>query len=399
MQKHRLSQKPEVISLMTTLEDVADPRVDRSKDHDWVDLLVIALCTILVGGDSFYDMEEFAEVRLSWLKTFLRLRNGAPSHDTFNRVFQALDERQLADSLSRWTQSVRSLLGGEVVALDGKSVRRALNRGEDFRVIVSAWATESGLLPGQRKVRDKSNEITVVPELLQALELAGCIVTADAMHCQKSIAKEIIEADADYVLALKGNQGTAFAEVKSFLDDAVSRADKALVKLETVEKGHGRLETRRYWQTEQVSWYADRNQWEGLRSVGLVESVREINGQRSVERRYYLSSLSADIQRFAKAVRGHWSIENQLHWVLDVVFGEDQARARTEHATENLAAMRRLAVNLLRKDKLCKRSIKGKLMRAAIDPDYLRHLLTILRCVSPGRRHCRLGRSHPPARQ
>lgn len=377
MQKHRKPQRAEIISLITTLEEVPDPRVDRSKDHDLVDLLVIALCTILVGGDSFYDMEEFAEVRLSWLKTFLRLRNGAPSHDTFNRVFQALDEQQLADSLTRWTQSVRTVLGAEVVALDGKSVRRALNRGEDFRVIVSAWATESGLLLGQRKVRDKSNEITVVPELLQALELAGCIVTADAMHCQKNIAKEIIEADADYVLALKGNQGTAFAEVKSFLDDAVSRADKALVYLETVEKGHGRHETRRYWQTEQVSWYADRSQWEALRSVGLVESVREINGQRSVERRYYLSSLPTDMNRFAKAVRGHWSIENQLHWVLDVVFGEDQARARTEQAAENLAAMRRLAVNLLRRDKLCKRSIKGKLMRAAIDPDYLRHLLTI----------------------
>jgi predicted transposase YbfD/YdcC len=377
MQKHRSAQKPEIISLITTLEEVADPRVDRSKDHELVDILVIALCTILVGGDSFYDMEEFAEVRLSWLKTFLRLRNGAPSHDTFNRLFQALDERELADSLSRWTQSVRTVLGGEVVALDGKSVRRALNRGEDFRVIVSAWATESGLLLGQRKVRDKSNEITVVPELLQALELAGCIVTADAMHCQKNIAKEIIEADADYVLALKGNQGTAFAEVKSFLDDAVSRADKTLVFLETVEKGHGRFEERRYWQTEKIDWYTDRQQWEGLRSVGLVESVREINGKRTVERRYYLSSLSADIGRFAKAVRGHWSIENQLHWVLDVVFGEDQTRARTQQAAENLAAMRRLAVNLLRRDKLCKRSIKGKLMRAAIDPDYLRHLLTI----------------------
>jgi predicted transposase YbfD/YdcC len=377
MQKHGKPRKEEIISLITTLEEVPDPRVDRGKDHDLVDLLVIALCTILVGGDSFYDMEEFAEVRLSWLKTFLRLRNGAPSHDTFNRVFQALDERQLADSLSRWSQSVRTVLGGEVVALDGKSVRRALNRGEDFRVIVSAWATESGLLLGQRKVRDKSNEITVVPDLLQALELAGCIVTADAMHCQKNIAKEIIEADADYVLALKGNQGTAFAEVKGFLDDAVSRADKALVHLETVEKGHGRHETRRYWQTEKVAWYADRGQWEGLRSVGLVESVREINGQRSVERRYYLSSLATDIDRFAKAVRGHWSIENQLHWVLDVVFGEDQARARTEQAAENLAAMRRLAVNLLRRDKLCKRSLKGKLMRAAIDPDYLRHLLII----------------------
>jgi predicted transposase YbfD/YdcC len=322
-------------------------------------------------------MEEFAQVRLSWLKTFLRLRNGAPSHDTFNRVFQALDGRRLAESLSRWTQSVRTVLGGEVVALDGKSVRRALNRGEDFRVIVSAWATQSGLLLGQRKVRDKSNEITVVPELLRALELAGCIVTADAMHCQKNIAKEIIEADADYVLALKGNQGTAFAEVKSFLDDALSRADKHLAFVETVDKGHGRVEVRRYWQTEKIEWYADRQQWESLRSVGLVESVREINGQRTVERRYYLSSLAADIKRFAKAVRGHWSIENQLHWVLDVVFGEDQARARTGQAAENLAAMRRLALNLLRRDKQCHRSIKGKLMRAAIDPDYLKHLLTI----------------------
>ena len=377
MQKHHSTQEPKIVSLITTLEEVPDPRVDRSRDHDLVDILVIALCTILVGGDSFYDMEEFAEIRLDWLKTFLRLRNGAPSHDTFNRVFQALDANRLADAMSRWTQNVRTVLGGEVVALDGKSVRRALNRGEDFRVIVSAWATESGLLLGQRKVRDKSNEITAVPELLRTLELAGCIVTADAMHCQKNIAKEIIEADAHYVLALKGNQGTAFGEVKSFLNDAVSRGDKGLVFSEAAEKGHGRLETRRYWQTEKLDWYADKGQWEGLRSVGMVESVREINGQRSVERRYYLSSLAADIERFAKAVRGHWSIENQLHWVLDVVFGEDQARARTEQAAENLAAMRRLAINLLRRDKKCKRSIKGKLMRASIDPDYLLHLLTI----------------------
>jgi predicted transposase YbfD/YdcC len=376
MQKHHSKPEPKIISLITTLEEVPDPRVDRSKDHDLVDILVIALCTVLVGGESFYDMEEFAEIRLDWLKTFLRLRNGAPSHDTFNRVFQALDADQLADALSRWTQSVRAVLGGEVVALDGKTVRRALNQGEDFRVIVSAWATESGLLLGQRKVRDKSNEITAVPELLRALELAGCIVTADAMHCQRNIAKEIIEADAHYVLALKGNQATAFDEVKTFLDDAAVRADQSLVFLEKVEKGHGRLETRRYWQSEKLEWHADREKWEALRSVGMVESVREINGQRSVERRYYLSSLPADIAQFAKAVRGHWSIENQLHWVLDVVFGEDQSRARTEQAAENLAALRRLAINLMRRDKKCKRSLKGKLIRAAIDPDYLRHLLT-----------------------
>jgi predicted transposase YbfD/YdcC len=376
MQKHRSDKNLKIVSLISTLEEIPDPRVDRTKDHELVDILVIALCTILIGGDSFYDMEEFAEIRLEWLKGFLRLRNGAPSHDTFNRVFQALDGRVLADTLSRWTQSVRELLGGEVVALDGKTVRRALNRGEDFRVIVSAWATESGLLLGQRKVRDKSNEITAVPELLRALELAGCIVTADAMHCQKQIAREIIEADADYVLALKGNQGTAFVEVKSFLDDAVGRAEPSLAFLETVEKGHGRLEVRRYWQSAHLKWFADKQNWEGLCTVGMVESVREINSQRTVERRYYLCSLAVDIKRFAKAVRGHWSIENKLHWVLDVVFGEDQSRARTEQSAENLAAMRRLAVSILRRDKLCKRSIKGKLIRAAIDPDYLRHLLT-----------------------
>ena len=377
MPKHHSKQKEQIVSLITILKEVPDPRVERGKEHDLVDILVIGLCAILCGGESFYDMEEFAEIRRPWLKTFLRLPNGAPSHDTFNRVFQILDAETLADCFSRWTQSVRWALGGEVVALDGKSIRRAVNQGEDMRVIVSAWATESGLLLGQRAVRDKSNEITAIPELLRALELAGCIVTADALHCQKDTAKEIIEADADYVLALKGNQGTAFGEVKSFLDDAIQRSDQSLMFLETVEKGHGRLETRRYWQSQNLGWFADKEKWEALRTVGVVESVRESKSQRTVERRYYLSSLPPQIQRFAQAVRGHWSIENQLHWVLDVVLGEDQARARTEHAAENLAALRRMAVNLLGRDKLCRRSIKGKLMRAAIDPDYLKHLLTL----------------------
>jgi len=320
-------------------------------------------------------MEEFGEVRLDWLKRFLRLRNGAPTHDTYNRVFQALDPEKFGECLARWTQSVRTVLGGEVVAMDGKAVRRALNEGEDARVIVSAWATESGLLLGQRKVKNKSNEITALPELLRALELAGCIVTADAMHCQKNIAKEIKEADAEYVLALKGNQGTAFAEVKAFLDEAITRGERHLVTLETTGKEHGRLEVRRYWQSQKLDWFADRSAWEGLQSVGVVEARRTVKGKETVERRYYLSSLAGDIARFAKAVRGHWSVENSLHWVLDVVFGEDDSRARSGHALENLAATRRLALNLLRRDKTCKRSIKGKLMRAAIDPDYLKHIL------------------------
>jgi predicted transposase YbfD/YdcC len=379
MQTHRNAThvtKSRLVSLLTILEAVPDPRVTATVDHDLPDILTIALCTVLCGGDSFYDMEEFGEVRLDWLKSFLRLRNGAPTHDTYNRVFQALDPEQFGEALARWTQSVRAVLGGEVVALDGKAVRRALNRGEDPRVIVSAWATESGLLLGQRKVKNKSNEITAVPELLRTLELAGCIVTADALHCQKDIAKEIKAADADYVLALKGNQGTAFGEVKSFLDEAIQRDEAHLVFTETVDKEHGRHEVRRYWQSAKLDWFADKGAWEGLQSVGVVEARRTVQGKESVERRYYLSSLKTDAVKFARAVRGHWGVENGLHWVLDVVFGEDQSRARSGHAVENLAATRRVAVNLLRRDKTCKRSLKGKLLRAAIDPDYLKRILT-----------------------
>ena len=367
--------KSQLTGLITILEEVPDPRVTARVDHDLPDILTIALCTILCGGESFYDMETFGEVRLEWLKTFLPLRNGAPRHDTYNRVFQALDPGKFGESLARWTQSVRAVLGGEVVALDGKTLRRALNRGEDARVIVSAWATDSGLLLGQRKVRDKSNEITVVPELLRALELAGCIVTADALHCQKHIAREIIEADADYVLALKGNQGTAFAEIRTFLDDAIERKEPHLAYAQTVGKGHGRVEVRRCWQSEKLEWFADKGAWEDLRSVGVVEARRTVGGKESVERRYYLSSLGSDAEKFARAVRAHWGVENRLHWVLDVVFGEDQSRARTGHAAENLAQTRRLAINLLRQDKTCKRGIKGRLLRAAIDPDYLRSIL------------------------
>jgi predicted transposase YbfD/YdcC len=357
------------------LEEVPDPRVTATVDHALPDILTIALCTLLCGGESFYDMEEFGQVRLDWLKTFLPLRHGAPTHDTYNRVFQAIDPEHFGDCLARWTHGVRAVLGGEVVALDGKTLRRALKKGEDPRVIVNVWATESGLLLGQRKVRNKSNEITVVPELLRALQLAGCIVTADALHCQKNIAREIVEADAEYVLALKGNQGTAFAEVKAFLDDAIGRQEMHLVTLETLDKEHGRLEARRYWQSGKLQWFGDRNQWEGLNSVGVVEARRTVQGKETVQRRYYLSSLKPDVEKFAKAVRGHWGVENGLHWVLDVVFGEDQSRARTGHAAENLAAMRRLAVSLLRRDTTCRRSIKGKLLRAAIDPHYLKLIL------------------------
>lgn len=262
--------------------------------------------------------------------------------------------------------------------MDGKALRRALRAGQSAPVLVSAWARENGLVLGQLKVSAKSNEITAVPELLRALELAGCIVTLDALGCQKNLAQEIREADAENVLALKGNQGTVHAEVKSFLDDALTRGAKALARHETVEKDHGRIEQRTYWQSTDLGWFADRPKWEGLQSVGVVEARRQVGaGPVTVERRYYLSSLPLGAERFARAVRGHWSVENQCHWSLDVSLGEDQSRARVGHAAQNLGTLRRLALNLLKREPTPKRGIKGKQKNAGWDHRYLLKLLGV----------------------
>jgi predicted transposase YbfD/YdcC len=377
------------LSLVAHFAVIVDPRIERTRDHKLVDILVIAICTLLCGGETFYDMEEFGLAKFDWFRTFLQLPNGIPSHDTFNRVLAALDPREFLDCFLRWTQALREIIAHEIVSIDGKALRRAYDKKENLKYIVSAWAQENNLVLGQLKVEDKSNEITAVPELLRVLELSGCIVTLDAMGCQKNTAKEIKEADADYVLALKGNQETVHQEVQQFLDDAVAelktwrapgvKAWPAAAKLamsETVEKDHGRIETRRYYQSDQIEWFADRHLWEGLKSVGMVESIREIKGQKTIERRYFLSSLPLDVQLFARAVRSHWNIENKVHWVMDVCFREDQSRARSGHAAENLATLRRLALNMLKREKK-KRSIKGKMLNASWDHAYLLKLLGI----------------------
>jgi predicted transposase YbfD/YdcC len=377
-------------SLIEHFATIADPRVNRTRDHELIDILVLAICALLCRAETFNDMEDFGNAKLDWFKTFLALPNGIPSHDTFNRVFQALDPKQFQEAFLNWTQSVRQAIPNEIVAMDGKALRRALTDSKNPRYIVSAWAEDNGLVLGQLKVDEKTNEITAVPQLLRTLELSGCIVTLDAMGCQKNIAKEIKEADADYVLALKGNQGTVHHEVKAFLDQTVAEAQAQpsaglstsiaaarLVSRKIVEKDHGRLETREYFQSAELGWFADKNQWEGLQSVGMVQATREINGQISTERRYYLSSLPLDIERFARAVRGHWGIENKLHWVMDVRFGEDQSRARNGHAAENLATLRRLALNLLKTDKTKKRGIRGKQNNASWDHAYLLRLLGV----------------------
>jgi len=383
-------QKHSPLSLVEHFEPLSDPRVDRTKDHALIDVLVIAVCTLLCGGEGFNDMEDFGQAKEEWFRSFLALTNGIPSHDTFNRVFAALDPKEFLQCFLRWTQSLRQAIQREIVALDGKALRRASNKKEPLKYVVSAWADSNNLVLGQLKVTDKSNEITAVPELLRVLELSGCIVTLDAMGCQKKIAKEIMEADADYVLALKGNQETVHEEVKSFLDATIAetqapRAPGAkpsiavahLAQVEKVEKDHGRFEIRHYYQSDQLGWFADLDKWEGLKSVGVVESTREIDGQKTVERRYYLSSLPLDVELFARAVRSHWGVENKVHWVMDVCFHEDQSRARAGYAAENLATLRRLALNMLKREKTKKRGVKGKQLNAGWDHAYLLKLLGI----------------------
>jgi predicted transposase YbfD/YdcC len=377
---------PRIRPIVECFEGLPDPRMDRTRRHKLVDILVMGLCSQLTGGESFTDMEEFARVREDWFKSFLELPSGVPSHDTFNRVFSAIDPHAFLECFCCWVEGICPNLSDEVVAIDGKALRRALNDGESISYIVSAWASRSGLVLGQVKVNEKSNEITAVPELLRVLKLKGAIVTLDAMGCQKEIAANIVEQRADYVLALKGNHANVHEEVRVFFEDAVppcatecaqsADADKMDFH-QSIEKGHGRIETRRYWQSTDIDWFEDKSLWKGIKSFGMVESIRNTKGKSTIERRYYLSSLPLDAKRFGEAVRGHWGIENSLHWSLDVTFREDDSRARTRNAAQNLATLRRITLNLIKKDRSRKASIRTKRYIAAIDLGFLVHLLGI----------------------
>jgi predicted transposase YbfD/YdcC len=382
----KLQRLPKPRTIVECFEGLPDPRMDRTRQHKLVDILVIGLCSQLTGGEGFTDMEVFGEAKLDWLKKFLELPSGIPSHDTFNRVFSAIDPHCFLDCFVQWVQGICTALAGGVVAIDGKALRRAFNEGEPIPYIVSAWASENGLVLGQVKVDDKSNEITAIPELLRVLEIKGCIVTIDAMGCQKEIAAQITEKKADYVLALKGNHATVHEEVKEFFTDAVppcaiqaaqTVAPGTMDSFQTVEKDHGRIETRRYWQSTDVDWFEDKRLWKQLRSIGMVESIRRVKGKNTIERRYYLSSLPLDAKIFAKAVRGHWGVENPLHWTLDVTFREDQSRARSKNAAQNLATLRRTALNLIKSNPRKKVSQRQKRILAALDTAFLEQLLGV----------------------
>ncbi len=351
-------------------EELEDPRQDNAR-HDLHEILIIALCTVLCGGEDCSDMALFGRAKEPFLRQFLRLRHGIPSHDTFSRIFRLLDPAQFHAVFLRFVQRFSESLEG-VVALDGKTLRRSFDRaaGQSPLHLVSAWAVEQRLVLGQVAVADKSNEITAVPQLLRMLKLEGVVVTADALNCQREIAEQVIEQGGAYVLALKGNQGTLYADVKLFLDDA----ETALTQAETVDGEHGRIELRRAGVSADIAWLQELHAWPGLQGIGKVTATREMAGTVSRETRYFLLSQAFSAERFAAIVRAHWGIENGLHWVLDVTLNEDQLRHRKGHGPENQALLRRLALNLAKLEP-SKGSMKGKLKRAGWDDTYLATLL------------------------
>ena len=356
---------------------LTDPRFPNAPNnrHQLMDILVIAVCAVISGAEGWEDLEEYGTAHAEWFADFLALPHGIPGHDTFRRVLSRLDPEELTRCFIAWTEALSEVSGGDMVSIDGKTLRHSFDHatGQGAIHMVSAWASANRLVLGQVKVEEKSNEITAIPKLLKMLDITGAIVTIDAMGCQKEIAKVITEQEADYVLALKENHKTLHDDVALFFEDAKA-TDFAGIdheRYETVDGDHGRIETRTYWITSDIEWLGAKASWSRLQSIGRVESRREIGADVSVETRLFLTSLPADGVVFAHAVREHWGIENSLHWVLDVSFDEDACRIRKDHGAENFSVLRHLALNLLRRESHHQRGIKARRKRAGWDRGYL----------------------------
>jgi predicted transposase YbfD/YdcC len=365
-----------IIDHFDTLED---PRIERTKLHPFLDIITLTICAVICGAEGPSDIEQYGQEKYDWLKTFLLLPNGVPSHDTIGRVLARIDPKKFQACFLRWIRTICQLSSGEVVPIDGKTLRHSYDTelGQSAIHMVSAWAAHNRLVLGQVKVSQKSNEITAIPELLDVLDIAECIVTIDALGCQKDIAAQIIEKDADYILALKGNQQHLYDDVEHLFDSLLQQevASSRLEYYETTERGHGRVEVRRHWTTSALDVLRTKEQWRGLQTVGLIESERTLNGETTLERRYYLLSLPNNAQTFARSVRAHWGIENLVHWVLDVAFREDMSRIRMDHGPENFALIRHIALNLLRQETSFKGSIKTKRLKAGWNNTYLMKVL------------------------
>ena len=367
--------------LLRYFAELPDPRMNRTRRHILSDILTLAICAVICGADGWVQVAAFGRCKRRWFKTFLALPHGIPSHDTFGRVFARLDPTAFEGCFLKWIADLATASEGRLIAIDGKTVRRSLDvaNGKAAIHMVSAWCAANHLVLGQLATDAKSNEITAIPELLKLLDLKGAVVTIDAMGCQKEIAAAIIDQGGDYLLQLKGNQGGLHDETVLLFDQGL-RDDClgiACATAATTNKGHGRLEQRRLWVTSEVEWFAERRRWKNLRSLARVEATRTVNGQTSVEYRYYISSLeSPDPARMLALIRGHWGVENSLHWSLDIAFREDDCRIRQGHAAENFSRLNRIALNLLKSETQQKVGIKTKRLCCGWDHDYLLKVLT-----------------------
>jgi predicted transposase YbfD/YdcC len=362
---------------------IRDPRLDRRKRHKLLDILVIAICGVICGAEGWTDIQQFGEAKEEWLRSFLELPNGIPSHDTFGRVFAALDAEEFQRCFMRWVEAISELLRGQVIAVDGKAVRHSYDNaaGKAAIYMVSAWASQNHLVLGQVKVEEKSNEITAIPELLRVLDLRGCIVTVDAIGCQKKVAEIVTERKGAYVLAVKGNQRDLYRDIVSLFEEA-EHVGYRLVQHDhyrQTTKGHGRIERRECWTIWEPFYmeYLHDLKWKGLRSIVKVTTERCIGEERQTQTRYYITNLEGNAKALLQAVRSHWSIENSLHWVLDVAFDEDQCRVRVGNAAQNLAILRQIALNLLKQERSAGCGIHTKRLMAGWDHDYLLKVLAV----------------------
>ena len=371
--------------MLSTIEEhfsaVTDERQQYKVKYPLLDILLITLVGVICGADGWEAIEEVGKNKLKLLKKYGYFHYGIPVHDTIARIISAIEPSQFQDCFINWMKEAELSTQGEIIAVDGKTVRRSHDKkGKQSAIhMVSAFAAENGVVLGQIKTYEKSNEITAIPDLLSKLEVKGAVVTIDAMGCQKAIAKKIIQKEADYVLAVKGNQGHLSSAIKDFFSIAHEENFKQLSHqfTEEIDKGHGRVEHRRYWVSEDLSSINDlTSKWIGLKSVGMVESQRHIGDKVTIDTRYFISPLKETDELFAKAVRRHWSVENELHWVLDVSFREDDSRIRRENGAENMATARHITLNMLRQEKTCKKGIKAKRFKAALDSDYAEKVIS-----------------------
>ena len=363
---------------MEHLEKLPDPRIQNKCKHVLVDIVAITISAVICGAEDWQSISVFAKSKEPWLRTFLSLPNGIPSHDTFNRLFSLISPTKFQNIFSQWVKDVSNIIPG-VVAVDGKTLRRTHDHKSNKSAIhmVSAWSVENKLVLAQEKTDEKSNEITAIPKLLRKLDLKGCIVTIDAMGCQTAIAEQIVESGGDYLLALKGNQGQLHESVKhAFLQASKNQfEDDDIDFYEESVKSRDRQEHRRCWTMSSNGVIENDEAWKGLQTIIMIQSERIINGECSVENRFYISSIKNNAQTLCRSVRAHWAVENSLHWQLDVSFREDESRTRSGYSAENFAVIRHIALNILKKDTYCKVGIKNKRLNAGWDENYLIKLL------------------------